>query len=84
MDLIPKFFLEWKDVMDLAKSHKSLMHFKALLKEFTENSEKWSHIYAYHVLNHRYEYVTGIVKCNFSYYKKIPHWYVLLFCCSVY
>ena len=80
--LNPKVFLEWVDVIQMARCSHSLHEIKSLLKQFTENSDKWSRVYGYHVLNHRYEFVNRKVKCYYSMSKKRPHWYVLLYSCS--
>ena len=82
MASILTFFLEWVNVIQMARCSHSLHEIKSLLKEFTEISDKWSRVYGYHVLNHRYEFVTGKVKCYYSMSKKRPHWYVLSYCCS--
>ena len=62
--------LEWIDVMNLASSSHSLNEFRSLLQQFMENAEKWTNAYAYHVLNHRYEYVSCHTKCYLPMHKK--------------
>ena len=60
--LNPEVFIEWVDLMGLARDDASRREFCSWLIELTTKQEKWKKIYAYHVLNHQYEFVTGEVK----------------------
>ena len=55
--LNPEVFLEWADVMLLARDQSALNEFRSLLETFTTNPEKWDRAYAFHVLNHRYKFI---------------------------
>ena len=72
--LNPEIFLEWVDVMSLARDESALQEFKYFLNTFTKYSWKWDGAYAYNVLNHRFEFVNGAVKCYLSSDKKRPNW----------
>ena len=72
--LNPEMFYEWVDLMSLARDYHSMREFRNLLHSFLSNPEKWNRAYAYHVLNHRFEYVNGKVKCYFASDKKRPNW----------
>ena len=70
--LNPEVFLEWIDVIGMAHDYNSLREIKSLLQTFTENPGKWDRAYAYNILNHRYEYINGNVKCYLDYSVKRP------------
>ena len=72
--LNPKIFLEWIDVMHLARDESALNEFKSLLHTFTTKTSKWNRAYGYHILNHRYEYLTGEVKCYLPMGTVRPQW----------
>ena len=60
--------------MHLAANHEALEEFKALLHEFTKNSSKWNKAHGYNVLNRRYEFISGEVKCYLPMSTKRPRW----------
>ena len=72
--LNPEIFLEWIDVMHLARDNSALNEFKSLLHTFTTNTSKWNKAYGYHILNHRYDYLTGEVKCYLPMATVRPQW----------
>ena len=72
--LNPEVFLEWIDMIGLAKNEASLTEFKSLLRTFTKNSSKWNKAYAYHILNHHFEFISGEIKCYFPMDKERPEW----------
>ena len=60
--LNPEVFMEWVDLMGLARDDASRREFCNWLIQLTTNTEKWHKVYAFNVLNHQYEFVTGEVK----------------------
>ena len=60
--LHPEYFMDWVDIMGLARDNNARREFCNLLKEFNLNKTKWCHIYSYNVTHHCYEYLTGAVK----------------------
>ena len=72
--LNPEMFYEWVDLMSLARDSHSRSEFRSLLHSFISNPQKWNRAYAYHVLNHRFEFVNGEVKCYLGSDKKRPNW----------
>ena len=72
--LNPDMFLEWIDMIGLAKDENSLREFKSLLQTFMKESAKWNRVYAYHILNHRFKFISGEVKFYLPMDKKRPEW----------
>ena len=72
--LNPEVFLEWVDVIGMARDVHSLREFKTLLDSFTQNPDKWDRAYGYNIFNHRYEYINGKVKYHLSLSVKRHHW----------
>ena len=72
--LNPEMFYEWVDLMSLARDSDAKNEFRCLLHSFISNPQKWDKAYAYHVLNHRFEFVNGKVKCYLGSDKKRPNW----------
>ena len=68
--LHPQYFMDWVDLMGLARDNKARYEFCNLLKELNTNKERWSHVYAYNVTMHRYEYITGRVRYYLPLHKK--------------
>ena len=64
--LHPEVFMEWVDLMGLASDKSARREFISWLTQLTTNPQKWHKIYAYNVLNHQYEYVTGEVRLKLS------------------
>ena len=72
--LNPQIFLEWVDVIGMARDYDVFEEFKTLLDTLRSNPQKWNKVYGYNVINHRYEYINGKVKWNLDYAVKMPHW----------
>ena len=64
--LHPEVFMEWVDLMGVARNTSSRREFISWLTELTTNPYKWRRVYAFHVLNHQYEFVTGEIKLRLS------------------
>ena len=62
--LNPEVFLDWINVIHLARDNAALEELKYLIHTFTTNTSKWNRAYGYNILNHRYEYLRGEVKCD--------------------
>ena len=60
--LHPELFMDWVDLMGLAGNISARREFVSWINELTSNEFKWHKIYAFNVLNHQYEYVTGEIK----------------------
>ena len=60
--LHPEVFVEWVDLMGLTRDQSACKEFVSWLTELTTNRYKWHKIYAFNVLNHQYEYVTGEIR----------------------
>ena len=73
--LNPEVFMEWVDVMHLARDLSAKKEFESLLNAFNSNPMKWNNI-----CNHQYEYLNGEVKYRLAMSVK-AEWFVLLLLC---
>ena len=59
--LNPEIFMEWVELIGLARDRAALNHFRALFNLFERGSYSTS-LYAFNITNNRYEYLDGSVR----------------------
>ena len=59
--LNPEIFLEWVNLIGMARDRPAIDHFKWLFRQFETDPRKFT-LYGYNVTNNRYEYINGKIR----------------------